>query len=62
MKSISDSDFSILAQKLPIVLQYAKESIPATDIKALNALRVLAVLQKKLIRTNPVKTKDHDKK
>lgn len=53
MKSISNSDFSLLVEKLPIVMQYAKGNIPHSDIKAINALRVLTILQKKFKNKKP---------
>lgn len=48
MKSISNYDFSLLLEKLPVVMQYARAGIPHSDVKAVNALRVLTILQKKL--------------
>lgn len=69
MKSIADSDYSLLTDKLPLVMQYAGRSIPATDTRARNALRMLAILQRKLERqrpTNPennlIKTKNDNGK
>lgn len=44
MKSIANSDFSLLMEKLPIILRYASRHIPPSDRKALNALRVLKKL------------------
>lgn len=62
MKSISNSDFSLLVEKLPIVLGYAKTAISASDLKAVNALRVLGILQKKLEKQKALKYKEDDKK
>jgi len=47
MKSISNSDFSLLLEKLPVVLQYARAAIPASDLKAVNDARMLAVFVSK---------------
>ncbi len=47
MKPISNSDFSLLMEKLPVVLQYARVAIPASDLKAVNAARMLAVFVSK---------------
>ncbi len=55
MKSISNSDFSLLVEKLPLVLGYAKGNIPAADLQAVNALRKVSLLLKKL--TKPKKNK-----
>lgn len=49
MKSIANSDFSLLTEKLPIILRYASRHIPPSDRKALNALRVLKKLHTTLI-------------
>lgn len=57
MKSISNSDFSLLMDKLPIVIEYAKRTVPDSDIKACNALRVLGLLHRKLLKNNPIKIK-----
>ena len=56
MKSISNSDFSLLMEKLPAVLQYAAATIQHHDTRTANAVRVLALLHRKLNRQNP-KTK-----
>ena len=61
MKSISNSDFSLLMDKLPIVMQYAKENITTSDLKAHNALRMLSILHKKLVKQNPIKSSKDDK-
>jgi hypothetical protein len=53
MKSISNSDFSLLMEKLPIVLHYTKANLRAADTKTANALRMLLLLQRKLIKQNP---------
>ena len=47
MKSISNSDFSLLMEKLPAVLQYAAATIQHHDTRTANAVRVLAMLQQK---------------
>ncbi len=47
MKSISNSDFSLIVAKLPILLSYAKGNIPSADLKGVNALRLLSLLLKK---------------
>lgn len=57
MKSISNSDFSLLMDKLPIVMQYAKENISPYDLKAYNALRMLSMLHKKTRKPKPYKIK-----
>lgn len=62
MKSISNSDFSLLVEKLPILLGYAKTAISASDLKAVNALRVLGILQKKLEKQNHINQQKDDKK
>lgn len=57
MKLISDSDFSLLALKLPIVLIYARRHIPASDVRATNAARRLTALCRKLSKqSNPKQT------
>lgn len=62
MKSISNSDFSLLMDKLPIVIEYAKRTVPNSDIKACNALRMLSMLHTKLVNQNPIKSNRNDKK
>lgn len=62
MKSISNSDFSLLMDKLPIVIEYAKENISPYDLKAYNALRMLSMLHTKLVNQNPIKSNRNDKK
>lgn len=61
MKSISNSDFSLLTEKLPIIMQLARENIASTDLKAHNALRLLKNFHQKLIRNNPIKPNRNDK-
>lgn len=65
MKSISNSDFSLLVEKLPIVQRYARGAIPAADLKAFNAARMLGQLHNKLLRqetkTKTNKPHSHDK-
>lgn len=57
MKSISNADFSLLMDKLPIVMQCAKENITTSDLKAHNALRMLSMLHKKLVKQKTYKIK-----
>lgn len=58
MKSISNSDFSLLLDKLPIVLQYARKSIHTSDLKAVNAHRMLWNFLKKIEKQNTKKNKE----
>ena len=62
MKSISNSDFSLLVEKLPIVNHCAKGNITSADIKGLNAIRLLTMLQMKLKKQIVIKQKSNDKK
>lgn len=62
MKSISNSDFSLLMHKLPLILDFAKKSIPVSDLKACNALRMLGMLHKKLAKQNLINHKENDQK
>lgn len=60
MVEISNSDFSLIIGKLPIVIRYAKANIPADDTKAINAIRLLTIMQKKL--KNKTNNYQNDKK
>ena len=60
MKSISNLDFSLLTEKLPLLLQYARKSVPASDTKAANAIRILSALHRKLTRQNNLKPTHND--
>lgn len=57
MKSISNSDFSLLIEKLPIIMQLAGAQIESTDRQACNALRLIKNFHQKLLRNNPIKPK-----
>lgn len=46
--TIANNDFNILADKLSIILRYAKEHIPPSDLKAVNALRVISAIHRKI--------------
>jgi hypothetical protein len=60
MKSIANSDYSLLIEKLPILLQRAKGNIQQDDLKAINAHRRLTLLLKRLIKQQ-LKNKENDK-
>jgi hypothetical protein len=62
MKSISNSDFSLLIEKLPILLQCARDNIGTDDLKAINAHRLLTLLLRKLSKQQPLNKKQNDKK
>lgn len=62
MKSISNSDFSLLVEKLPVLIKCAREGISSTSLRDINALRQLTLLHKKLERLNPINKKQNDKK
>lgn len=55
MKSISNSNLSLLTDKLPIIMEYARKAIPASDLKAYNALRMLLMFHKKLVKQKTCK-------
>ncbi len=61
MKSISNSDFSLLIEKLPIIMQLAGAQIESTDRQAANALRLLKNFHRRLLRNNPIKPNRNDK-
>lgn len=52
MKSISNSDFSLIAEKLPAVLRLAKSADTLADLQVTNALRKLDLLARKFNRNN----------
>lgn len=63
MKLIANSDFSLIVEKLPEVLDYARQALPKTDMNAINTVRRLSVLAKKLKRIQTTKKlKQNDKK
>ncbi len=57
MKSISNSDFSLLVEKLPIVLALARKAVPTDDTRAYNAIRRLTITTAKW-RKQEVKLKN----
>ncbi len=62
MKSMANSDFSVIIEKLPIALRYARSAVPPSDLYAINAIRRLSMVHRKLISKQPIKPKHHDKK
>lgn len=52
MKSISNSDFSLIAEKLPAVLRLAKSADTLADLQVTNAIRKLDLLARKFNRNN----------
>ena len=61
MKQISDSDFSLLVEKLPLLLHIAKHAVAPSDTPAANALRRLSLLQIKLKRQTLINQNRNDK-